>query len=492
VAGTLVNRPGQGTSATIQLLNQVVLWFLPFAQKEIPMSTPYTYPDPTLSLWQASVAEVHRRRKSVRDRMAPAATRQIAAPAMDAEDDLMSPVHLLGDSISKGQSPGALFAPAAAAPQAMQAAVAVPVNCAKTAAQFLWAEMSGDHQKSQVLAGELKYSACDLTGWGECVTTYLAYKASLGNNPYRPNKNVVIDLGAKTKLAILGDWGTGDAVAINLLQQVATLQPDVLIHVGDVYYAGTQNEAHANFLDICRTILGNNIPLFSLCGNHDMYSGGTGYYWLVDQIGQQASYFCLQNADWQFLAMDTGNNDNNPATVSTNMTSLPIQGAWSEANWHLDKIQNAGARKTVLFSHHQLFSPFGPVGKQNNQNYAYNPNLFGNFQTVLPKIDWWFWGHEHTLAIFNPYMGLQRGRCVGASAVPVFTGQQKYATATGLQTYLNGPMPVWNPNGVLGDNGTDYNNCFAIMTLTGASANVDYYQVPILGTASRLNITDAS
>jgi hypothetical protein len=105
---------------------------------------------------------------------------------------------------------------------------------------------------------------------------------------------------------------------------------------------------------------------------------------------------------------------------------------------------------------------------------------------------WWFWGHEHTLVVFDPYMGLERGRCVGASAVPVFTDQQKYANATGLQTYQNAPLPTWNPNGVLGNNGTDYAHAFAIMTLNGASANVDYYQVPILGMASKLAVADSA
>jgi hypothetical protein len=156
----------------------------------------------------------------------------------------------------------------------------------------------------------------------------------------------------------------------------------------------------------------------------------------------------------------------------------------------VNKIANAGGRRNVLFSHHQLFSPFGSVGNLNGQPSAYNPNLLANFQTVLPKVDWWFWGHEHTLAIFDPYIGLQRGRCVGASAVPVFIDQQKYATAAGLQTYQGGPMPTWNASGILSDNGTDYNNCFAIMTLMGATANVDYYQVPVLGTATRLDVTD--
>jgi hypothetical protein len=45
---------------------------------------------------------------------------------------------------------------------------------------------------------------------------------------------------------------------------------------------------------------------------------------------------------------------------------------------------------------------------------------------------------------------------------------------------------------VLGDNGTDYAHAFAIMTLDGSSASVKYYQVPVLGTASELLVTDSA
>ena len=227
-----------------------------------------------------------------------------------------------------------------------------------------------------------------------------------------------------------------------------------------------------------------------MCGNHDVYSGGAGYYWLLDQIGQQASYFCLQNPNWQFLAMDTGYNDNDPLTVTTNMTSLVNIGSWAEEDWLLDKINLAGTRKTVLLSHHQLFSPFASVGTEDGQPYAYNKHLRGTFQAVMAKITCWFWGHEHTLAIFDPYMDLQRGRCLGASAVPVFNDQQSYRNGGGLQTYGGLPLPTWNTKAQLGSNGTSYNNCFAIMTLNGASANVDYYEVPILGTAVRFPVED--
>ena len=458
------------------------------------MQTPYTYRDPTLSLWQSAVAQVQRNRKSVQARMSLLSSMNFAVPTLLSEETLMSPAHLLGQPLAAGQSvsPETLSAPlpsSAASTEALGAA-GVLVDCAKTAAQFLWAEMTGDKEKSDLYASELKFAVCDAGGWAECLTAYLAFKASCGTLPYRPNQDVVVNLGQNATIAIIGDWGTGDQVAINVLQEVAKFKPDVLIHLGDVYYASTQGEANDNFLAICRQILGASIPLFSLCGNHDMYSGGDGYYWLIDHIGQQSSYFCLQNDYWQFLAMDTGHNDHDPVTVSTNMTSLVNIPGWSEANWHLNKIQQAGNRRIALFSHHQLFSPFSSVGTMNNQQYAYNPNLYSNFQSVLSKIDIWFWGHEHTLALYDPYMGLVRGRCVGASAVPVFTNQQQYSADNGLLTYPDTPLPGWNPSAILANNGTDYNNAFAIMTLNGASATVNYYQVPILKVASQLPFTD--
>ncbi len=323
------------------------------------MSQTYSYRNPVLSLWQAAVAEVHGRRDSVQMRTAMVTSQRVPVRPLAASDDLMSPVHMVAKALTDRPAEGGGVLPkgATASLYAEGPAAAVPLDCAKAAAEFLLAEMRGDQEKSRILAGELKFAVCDAAGWSECVTAYLGYKVSGGSRPYRANMNVVVELDQKSKIAIIGDWGTGDEVAINLLQQVASLKPEVLVHLGDVYYAGTQQEEQANFLDICRHVLGNDVPLFSLCGNHDMYSGGNGYYWLVDHIGQQASYFCLQNAKWQFLAMDTGHNDNNPLTVAGNMTSLMKFEGWSEADWHMARIQQ-GNRRTVLFSHHQLSAVF--------------------------------------------------------------------------------------------------------------------------------------
>jgi len=211
----------------------------------------------------------------------------------------------------------------------------------------------------------------------------------------------------------------------------------------------------------------------------------------LDQTGQEASYFCLQNDDWLFLAMDTGFHDSNPFNVATNLTRLVTEGGWSEAAWHHQKIAQRGDRKMVFLSHHQLFSPFGSVGLVNGIALAYNENLLGDFGPVLPQVECWFWGHEHTLGVFPPYMGLKRGRCVGASAVPVFQDQQSYTTASGLRTVDGLPMPTWDENVQLGTTDDMYNNCFAIMRLNGAAATVDYYEVPLLKAARKFDVSDA-
>jgi hypothetical protein len=421
----------------------------------------YTYPDPYLSLWQTAAAEV----MASRDRASRLGlTRSVR--------NLDAPVHAAGFAAAAGLK----------TPQPSPEGLGVVGDCGVAATKFLWAEMTGNREKAKLYSDMLKKSACDAAGWSTCLATYLAYKAQGGVLPYRANINVVIPIDRKSRIAIIGDWGTGEDVAVGVLNEVKKRGCDLLVHLGDIYYSGTHHEVKTNFLDICRGLLGANCPVFTLCGNHDMYSGGEGYYWLVDQLGQRASYFALKNADWQLLAIDTGHNDCNPMTVSVNMTSVND----GEVQWRLGEIENAERRKTVLLSHHQLFSAFTSVGRgSDGKSYAYNSNLHGSFHKILDRVEWWFWGHEHNLAVYEPYMGLKRGRCLGASAVPVFKDQQSYTADRDLLT-LGGQLPNWNSQVQLGNNGTDYHHAFAILTLDSATASVDYFQMPVRGSSVRL------
>ncbi|HZR33483.1 MAG TPA: metallophosphoesterase [Terriglobales bacterium] len=431
----------------------------------------YTHPDPYLSMWQSAAAVVHR--ANIRTGMLH--MKESAANTAD----LMAPVHAVATAIQQGER----------VPEDIRAvegftleSIGVVKDCAKLAAQFLWAEMRRDHDRSQRLADELTKAVCDVGGWSTCLATYLAFKASGGNLPYRDHLNPVFDLPAAPRIAIIGDWGVGDNAAANVLREVKKQSPNVLIHLGDIYYSGTHDESAHNFLDICRLVLGPTLPVYTLCGNHDMYSGGNGYYWLLDQLGQQASYFTLKNQQWQVIAMDTGHNDCNPLTVATNMTSVNA----NEVNWVKSQITKSAASRTILLSHHQLFSPFGSVGTVGNVKYAYNPSLFDHFKDVLDRLEWWFWGHEHTLAVYEPYIGLRRGRCVGASAVPVFGDQQSYTPAADLET-PDGKLPDWNRKAELPVNADSvYDHTFAILDLGNSPASVEYFNVPVDGTAVSL------
>jgi hypothetical protein len=386
---------------------------------------------------------------------------------------------------------------ALAAVPAAAAAPAAPTNCAYMYAELGWAEITGNTAQRDKLANDIKFSSCDPL-WAESVTTYLGWKASGTKIPYinySSMNDFVLDLpkpgGADGRLVvgIIGDWGTGMPEASWLLSRVMAQNPDLLIHLGDIYYAGTVSEVADNFTKPL-TDVGVTCPVYSLAGNHDMYSGGVGYYGLLQQLGQPASYFCLRNAAWQILGMDTGFHDNDVFTVNTNLTSLQP----AEVGWHLDKINNAGGRKTILLSHHQLFSPYGGgVGEDPNSNRGLvtNPNLSASFQNVMGNIQLWIWGHEHSLNLFPVYHGLNQGRCVGASAVPE-RDQNAYTQNQNLDTggagFPNPPL-LLNASGqpiqLRQDSFGEFLHCYALLRLdsTGNNSVAEYYQIDSAGNA---------
>ena len=126
-------------------------------------------------------------------------------------------------------------------------------DCARLAAQYVWAETTRDTAKALALEAELRYGTCDPL-WPIALAIYLAWKASLAPVPYVRYSNLndfVIPLPDKPDLvvALIADWGTGLDDANWLLSEMIQRKPDVLMHLGDIYYAGTASENRANFLN---------------------------------------------------------------------------------------------------------------------------------------------------------------------------------------------------------------------------------------------------
>ncbi len=445
-----------------------------------------TVRSPHESVWQSVVERVAKQRQNViaqrRAAIAASAATATESIALDSErshvEDLVSACHqqvFEQDEMRQGRVPISSALSLEAAPSGQVGAaddgaaasrLAKLKLCASLAAQLAEAKVFGPPERLAVLQSVFDFNVCD-PFWGECVAEYEKFfKLEHGEVPYRAGLNNLLRerIPPSAKIAIFGDWGTGMPDAVSLLQQMKSFAPDILLHVGDVYYSGTQDEMQARFLDVCSTVFGVQVPrCFSLSGNHDMYSGGAGYYWLVDRLGQGASYFAVQNDDWLFIAMDTGLHDTDPKQLGSAATFVDPR----EAVWVNDLIKASQNQKIVLFSHHPLFTAFDPIS-----GAAVNTLLLEQIRPSLPKLTAWFWGHEHRLAVYDPFLGLARGRCIGHSAIPVF------ADASGDPPRLAG-VPVHREGGQLldmGTNGRIFKHGFAIMTLTGKDADVAYYR----------------
>ncbi len=289
-------------------------------------------------------------------------------------------------------------------------------------------------------------------------------------------------LPADARVAMISDWGTGEARPQALLEAVAALKPDVLIHLGDIYYSCNSREARAFFDDVRTVFPEGSTRVFTLCGNHDLYAGGEPYYGLLDRLGQPASFFCLRNAHWQFVATDTGFNDFDPFREGAETTwvrdgsagdGTPGSDRYSELAWHADKLRDAGGRRTVLMSHHPPFSRRGVI----RGGRLRNDRLLAQFAPWLDSVDLWFWGHEHCQIVYAPYAGVARGRCLGAGAIPTLPGEAPYDPAPSLSAGEKVPELLGDPASRLRlDAATGfYDLGFALMSLTGQDASVAYY-----------------
>src|SRR5258708_3690413 len=229
-------------------------------------------------------------------------------------------------------------------------------------------------------------------------------------------------LPANARIAIVGDIGTGTDMAAAVLSAALKFNPDVVLHLGDVYFSGTSFETEHRLVGLIRSVLGKQrVPFFTVPGNHEYFTGGisflaaldAGHLVVEDTQQQMASYFCLRTADdgWQFLGLDSGCNGHymnvppsaqqavlerlhvgkieNSTTIDPHWprafnpyfsraagTDLPIQNPNihdptspapqvtlrpDEAAWHQDKLAKFPGR-SILLSHHQLYSALQQCG----------------------------------------------------------------------------------------------------------------------------------
>jgi DNA/RNA endonuclease G (NUC1) len=450
---------------------------------------PLTFRDHFVSLYQSAVADIA-------GKIAAEKKSGIESLSQDGASELIlaaQSVALMQTSVKVSSQAGA-GAPGKESVLEKMSVADHAATCASLGWQLMQAKVFGDTVTARRLEGELDAGTCD-PRWAQTITEYVKYFGVNGTRE-RPiyvtpaeagDKVVTIKSGAK--VALIGDWGTGAEPAKRVLQQVRQQNPDILIHLGDIYYSGTEEECKVNFEAIVNGVFDRaktKLPVYTMSGNHDMYCGGVGYYPLIKRLNkgfkgpkgesmvQPASFFCLraEDASWQLLAMDTGRNDYSPFSVTDAVTFVdPAEQEWLRA-----RVQEFSG-KTILLSHHQLFSAYSQIGSrgQNGRFNPVNPKLRETYKTLTGSgkaIPAWFWGHEHNLCIYQPYAGLERGRCLGHSAIPVFVDDTPYDVLAEID---NPPKLVDKTK--LSKAGQFYSHGFAVLTLgSDGNATAEYFE----------------
>ncbi len=224
-------------------------------------------------------------------------------------------------------------------------------------------------------------------------------------------------------IGLASDWGTGTDSAYAVAGAMRAANPDVTIHMGDVYYSGTRSEYDDYFLDPSAWPRGSYSSTnpqdargtYILNANHEMYSGGEGYLdHALDVLHQEASFFALESDHWRVIALDTGYHADRGLKVLRGGTKLPKENL----DWLRDRVfaDPSDRRPAILLSHHQWFSAF----ERDFRSFGKDLRPF------LDRVHLWFWGHEHRFAGYAQHgldnAGKVYARCIGHGGMPIELG----------------------------------------------------------------------
>jgi hypothetical protein len=242
------------------------------------------------------------------------------------------------------------------------------------------------------------------------------------------------------------------------------------MHLGDTYYSGGDKEIKNRLINTFPKANGNGVIRCALNGNHEMYSGGKGYFnSALPFLKQQASCFAYQNTHWLLIGLDTAYVDHSLDQTDSSGVKKTNQVAWMKS-----LIDAAGSRKVILFSHHQ---PFSQLDKQ-------GPRIIDAMgDALLQRIHTWFFGHEHRCVIYQPHpkYGL-KGRCIGHGGFPEFrdsfNGASDAYRWVSLAAHEKAPAAevLDGANKFIDDNGARYSpHGYVTLKFDGADCAEDYF-----------------
>ena len=298
-------------------------------------------------------------------------------------------------------------------------------------------------------------------------------------------------------IGIIGDWGGGryqedgangkvPSPAERVLADVSKQPLDYLIHLGDVYYAGTDgkvrfdaqsaSEEQDNLVELWPDQgTGRN---YTLNSNHEMYGAAQGYFQTalnnpkpLFHHQQGSSFFALRypldpNAgkgdSWLVLGLDSAY-----FSDTKNGPKMYMEGAigadklFSQDDKKqikaIEQVCTGHSGPIMVMTHH---NPCDTITTQTNVLYDQVVKAIGRAPTM------WIWGHVHNCIVYNQMVieadkqgpvisSITKSRCCGHGAVPfgpawgLEKAQLPYVASTHDDAFPAGNPRVYNGYGTV-------------------------------------------
>lgn len=228
--------------------------------------------------------------------------------------------------------------------------------------------------------------------------------------------------GAPIDIALFADFGTGYYHSWAIAEQIAAWAFPYAFHLGDVYYAGRQDEFDERFEAPLLQVV-DKTRLFGLAENHELYFGGAHYLEYFKRLreagntDQEGSYFCVRFPDHQVIGIDVN------WQGRQRFTDGELQ------KWLRARLAEAGHRTNILLSGSAPFD-YGDHDAR---------KLLEDVRPLIAdgSIGLWFWGDDHYCALFDrkddevPFFG----SCIGHAGYP---GPRQTESLASYKTF-----PLW-------------------------------------------------
>ncbi len=195
---------------------------------------------------------------------------------------------------------------------------------------------------------------------------------------------------AKTRFAVIGDFGTGDDdqihVANRMLEYHKQLPLDFVLTVGDnIYPNGSGRYFVKNFENPFAGLLRERVPFYAVLGNHDVEEGRQDQlqYQHFNMLGQRYYKITRGNGLVDFFMLDA--------------TDLDV----TQMNWFEHALKDSRARWKVVLTHQALYSSGKKHGCDTSLRKKLEPLL------TYYRVQVSFAGHDHIYERTKPQNGIQ-------------------------------------------------------------------------------------